>query len=261
MRILDFHTHLADRWFQTPLISEAEFLAAMDRVGIEASCIFTLMGFYHGAAAENDRLAERSAAFPDRFIPFITVDAKDGEPAVDEMKRCLRNVGGRGGFRGVKFHNWVQAFPPSMVKPTMVKILKLAAEHGLPTLFHDGTPPYSTTFQIADVARWVPEATIVLGHAGLADYTVAAGQLTRDIPNLYACFSGPRVGDLLYLLDTAGPDKVIWGSDGGIAPWTLQAERLDDVLQAGLDDDTRDKVLYRNAARLLNWKSGVATHA
>jgi uncharacterized protein len=257
VRILDFHTHLTDKWFDLPMITEAEYLEGMDRVGIEAACIFTLMGFYHSTREENDRLASRASVHPDRFIPFITVDPKEGDASVREMERCLANPI----FRGVKFHNWVQSFPNSLVKPTMVKILRLAAERGVPTLFHDGTPPYSTTFQIADVARWVPEATIVLGHGGLADYVVAAGQLVRDIPNLHVCFCGPRVGDLLYLLDTGGPDKVIWGSDFGIAPWTLLAERLDDVLHAGLDEETLDKVLYRNAAKLLKWKSGVPTHA
>ena len=79
-----------------------------------------------------------------------------------------------------------------------------------------------------------------------------AGQLVRDIPNLYACFCCPKVGELLHLLDVAGPEKILWGSDFGLSDWPLLAERLDDVTQANLDDETRDKVLYRNSARLLH---------
>ena len=120
--------------------------------------------------------------------PFITVDPKLGKAAVAELERCIAARR----FKGVKFHPWLQAFAPSMVKETMVDILKRAAAAGLPVLFHDGTPPYSTTFQIAATARWVPEATVVLGHAGLADYCLPAAQLVRDIPNLYACICGPR---------------------------------------------------------------------
>jgi hypothetical protein len=44
--------------------------------------------------------------------------------------------------------------------------------------------PGSTTSRIADVARRVPEAKPVLGHAGPADDTAAAAGLIRDIPNL-----------------------------------------------------------------------------
>ena len=41
----------------------------------------------------------------------------------------------------------------------------------------------STTSRIANVARRVPEAKPVLGHAGPADDTAAAAGLIRDIPN------------------------------------------------------------------------------
>lgn len=248
MRIIDFHTHFAQRWFQAPLQSEPDFMEAMDRLGIGVSCIFTLMGFYEPCGPHNDFLAAGAARHPGRLIPFVSVDPKLGNPAVDELERCLANPI----FRGVKFHPWCQAFAPSIVKPTMVEILKVAARHGAPVLFHDGTPPYSTTFQIADAARWVPECNVVLGHSGLADYVVAAGQLVRDIPNLYACLCCPKVGDLRYLIDTAGPEKVLWGSDAGLDDWRLTAERLDDATQAGLDADTLDRVLYRTAAKLLH---------
>jgi predicted TIM-barrel fold metal-dependent hydrolase len=248
VRIIDFHTHLDDRWFQTPLLSEQAFMEGLDRCGIHAACVFTLMGFYEDCRRANDVLLERASKYPDRLFPFITVDPKLGLPAIDELERCLA----KGVFRGVKFHPWVQAFAPSMVKPVMVEILRRAAKADLPVLFHDGTAPYSTTFQIAACARWVPEAKIVLGHAGLADYTVAAGDLTRDIPNLYACVCGPRPADIRHIVDVAGPDKVMFGSDFGLSDWMIIADRLDSVRHAGLSDDELEMVLWRNSARLLH---------
>ncbi|MBI4025293.1 MAG: amidohydrolase family protein [Verrucomicrobia bacterium] len=120
------------------------------------------------------------------------------------------------------------------------------------TRFHDGTPPYSTTFQIAALARWVPEATIVLGHGGLADYVHAAGQLLRDLPNLHVCFCGPKAGDLPYLVKMAGEDKVTFGSDFGFANWKILAEFLDNVWESGLAQSVLEKILYRNATHLLH---------
>jgi len=247
MKIIDFHTHLSDLWFDSPLISEQQYLDGLDRMNIDIACIFTLMGFYEPCGPHNDFLARRAMANPRRYIPFVTVDPKLGVPAVRELERCLGNPI----FRGVKFHPWCQAFAPSMVKQTMIDILKVAAAHHAPVLFHDGTPPYSTSFQIAATARWVPEATIVLGHGGLSDYVVPAAQLTRDIPNLYTCVCCPKAGDLKHFVETAGPDKILWGSDFGITDWRLLAERLDDALFAGLDQVTLEKVLYHNSARLL----------
>jgi predicted TIM-barrel fold metal-dependent hydrolase len=228
--------------------TEEEFLRELDRFKIECACIFTLQGFYGDCPKHNDALAARAARHPNRLIPFATVNPKLGDEAVVELERCLSSPF----FRGVKFHPWLQAFAPAMVRSTMIELLRCAARHNAPVLFHDGTPPYSTTFQIAAAARWVPEAVVVLGHAGLSDYIVPAAQLVRDIPNLYACVCGPRAGWLPYLVKTAGVRKVLFGSDFGFTDWTILAEFLDNVRRADLENDVVQHILYDNAAKLLH---------
>jgi len=248
MRIIDFHTHLDEQWLGVPLPSREELLAGMDRLGVAISCIFTIQGFYGDCRRHNDALLEHAEQHPDRLIPFATVNPNEGTAAVEETERCLSNPI----FRGVKFHPWLQVFAPSTVKETMAEILRCAARYDAPVLFHDGTPPYSTTFQVAALARSRPEATIVLGHAGLADYVYPAGQLIRDLPNLYGCFCGPRPGDLEYLLEVGGADKILFGSDFGVCEWLLLAERLDNVREAEIGDDVMKSVLFGNAERLLH---------
>lgn len=246
-RIIDFHAHLDERWLHVPCDTPAQVVSTLDRFEVEAACVFTIMGFYEDCRSHNDALLRRADEYPDRLIPFVTVDPKQGRAAVNELDRCLANPC----FRGVKFHPWLQAFAGSMLRETMTEILHVAAKHQAPVLFHDGTPPYSTTYQIAALARWSPETTVVLGHAGSADYVHPAAELIRDLPNLYGCFCGPRSGDLLHLVEVAGADKILFGSDFGAAGWRLLPERIDNVLEAGLNDADLDKVLYSNAARLL----------
>jgi len=246
-RILDFHAHLDERWLHVKCDSATDMVRTLDRFEIEAACVFTIMCFYEECPAHNDALLKRADEFPDRLIPFVTVDPKQGRAAVDELERCLANRR----FRGVKFHPWLQAFAASMLRDTMMDILHVSANHGVPVLYHDGTPPYSTTYQIADMARWSPETTIVLGHAGSADYTNPAAQLIRDIPNLHGCFCGSRPGDLVHLVELGGADKIMFGSDFGAAGWRLLPERIDNVLEAGLTEDELDLILYANAAKLL----------
>jgi len=248
MRIIDFHTHLDDRWFDQPLLSEQAFIEGLDRCGIDIACVFTLMGFYEDCRAHNDKLAERADGYSGRLFPFITVDPKLDKAAIEELDRCIAAKK----FHGVKLHPWLQSFAPSMIKPTMIEILKRAAAAQLPVIFHDGTPPYATTFQIAACARWVPEATIVLGHAGLADYTLAAAELARDTPNLYACVCGPRTADVRHIVETAGAHKVLFGSDFGLSDWMIIEDRLDSVRFAGLSDQQLAQVLFKTAAKLLH---------
>jgi uncharacterized protein len=247
MRIIDFHTHLDDRWFSTPLLSESEYVAGLDRCGIEAACVFTLRGFYEDCRVHNDKLLERVARDPKRLLPFVTVDPRFRNAAVDELDRCIAMKR----FFGVKLHPWIQSFAPASVRPTMVEILKRAAAAKLPVLFHDGTPPYATTYQIAACARWVPEATIVLGHSGLSDYVIAAAQLIRDIPNLYGCLCGPRTADVRHIVEVAGADKLVFGSDFGLSDWMIIEDRLDSVRLAGLSERVLTSILYENAQRLL----------
>jgi uncharacterized protein len=246
-RIIDFHAHLDARWLHVKCDSAADMVHTLDRFEVEAACVFTIMGFYGECAAHNDALLHRADQFPDRLIPFVTVDPKQGRDAVDELERCLANRR----FRGVKFHPWLQAFASSMLRDTMMDILHVAALHRAPILLHDGTPPYSTTFQVAELARWSPATTIVLGHAGSADYVSPAAELIRDIPNLYGCFCGPRPGDLIHLINLGGAEKILFGSDFGAAGWRLLPERIDNVLEAKLSETQLSLVLYANAVRLL----------
>lgn len=247
MRIIDFHAHLDDRWLHVPIPDASLMIEAMDRFGVAQACVFTMMGFYGDTRRHNDLLLERCRRHPGRLIPFVTVDPKEGAAAVDELERCLESPE----FRGIKFHPWLQAFASSMVEETMTAILKIAARTGTPVLLHDGTPPYSTTFQVAELARWVPEAKVFLGHAGLSDYADAAARLIRDVPNLYGCHCGSRPGELAHLVETAGADKITFGSDFVPGSWELLAERLDNTIEAGLSPEDLEAVLWRNAERIL----------
>ena len=56
-----------------------------------------------------------------------------------------------------------------------------------------------------------------------------------------------------HLVDVAGPDKVLFGSDYGLSDWLILEDRLDAVRFAGLTAAESEAVLWRNAARLLHW--------
>src|SRR5437660_1535939 len=61
MRIIDFHTHLDERWFDRPLMDIGTFIDGLDRCGVERACIFTMMGLYEDCRRNNDLLAARTA--------------------------------------------------------------------------------------------------------------------------------------------------------------------------------------------------------
>ena len=49
-----------------------------------------------------------------------------------------------------------------MVREVLSELLRCAARHRMPVLFHDGTPPFASTFQIANqffklrrILKWI----------------------------------------------------------------------------------------------------------
>ena len=62
MRIIDFHAHLDDWWLDKRLPTAADMVAALDRFGVEAACVYTIMGFYGDCPRHNDALLARCRA-------------------------------------------------------------------------------------------------------------------------------------------------------------------------------------------------------
>jgi predicted TIM-barrel fold metal-dependent hydrolase len=249
--MIDFHVHQptareASSGEKYPY-GAAEYVAAMDELGIELSVVFTFDGLAHPSPAANDALAEWVAEAPDRLVAFGTVDPLSAD-APRETERCLTDLG----MRGLKFHPWIQGFCPH--QPFMDPIAEVAADHGVPILFHDGTPPYSTPLQIAALARRHPRLPCVLGHGGLHDLWREAIVAVTRTPNLHVCLCAtPNIG-MREVARRCPPDRLLFGTDAGLAEPALQAfvaERVREVRSLAIPDELRRAMLFDNPRRLL----------
>ena len=99
--MIDFHVHQP----AAAAYGSAEYLAAMDELGVDISVVFTYEGLLRPSAGANDSLAAWVAPAPDRLVAFATVDPRD-PGASAEIERCVREHG----MRGVKLHPWLQGF-------------------------------------------------------------------------------------------------------------------------------------------------------
>ena len=99
--MIDFHVHQPAAAAYGP----AEYLGAMDELGVDVSVVFTYEGLLRPSAAANDSLAAWVAPAPARLVAFATVDPRD-PGASAEIERCVREHA----MRGVKLHPWLQGF-------------------------------------------------------------------------------------------------------------------------------------------------------
>jgi len=246
MPMLDMHTHLRGKAFGMGRRSTASFLAMMDRAGIDRAVVMTLDGFFFDAVAANDALAEQAAESDCRLIPLCTVNPRH-ENAVPEIRRCVEELG----FRGVKLHPWWQGFSP--VDPVMTPVAAEAARLGVPILFHDGTPPFSSPLQVAYLADQFPDLTVILGHGGGMDLWVEAVAAAKRYPNCYVCLCGANPpAAFARMIQELGPAKVTFGTDVGFDDdYAVFRAAQFRALVKDLPGPDQEAILWRNACRLL----------
>jgi uncharacterized protein len=241
--MIDFHVHqpAGDAY------DADAFVAAMDESGVETAVVFTYAGLLRPTRETNDSLARFVAVAPQRLVAFATVDPRDPGAAA-EVERCIEELG----MRGVKLHPWLQGF--SAHELGLGVVCDQAAALGVPVLFHDGTPPFSTPLQLADLARRHPETTIVLGHGGLHDLWREAVEAVNGTDNVHLCLCGTPGYAMRAILARCPLERLLFGTDAGLRPEPmpryarLRIRQLDEL---GLDDAQRRAILKDNPWRLL----------
>lgn len=243
--IVDCHTHYPGK----NATGAANLIASMDRYGIDHAIVFTFDGFFDESRRHNDELAEFVASHPTRLTAFATVHPRRDD-AADELRRAVAELG----MKGLKLHPWLQGFSP--LEPFMDPIASACAELGVPIIFHDGTPAYSTPLQFGLLAERHPTLTIILGHSGLRDLWPEALAAGRRLPNIWLCLCGPPTYALQQLVDAVPNDRILFGSDIGFTAGDHQAlHRLEQVRSLDLAPGSLDAILGANAVRLLGLRT------
>jgi uncharacterized protein len=246
--MIDTHVHLYDGGWppgSLPGLSGEEMLEAMDQYGITQAWISSVSGLVRDFKGNNDKLYQFTRLAPERFALFCTVNPNFPEYSVDEIKRCSEILG----CKGLKLHPWLQSF--STTFKIVGDIVETCIQYDLPILFHDGTPPYSDSLQVAWLAEKYPEAKIILGHSGLLDSWRSAASAARRFNNLYLCLCGPAIGDVEYLIDHVDNSRLLFGSDFGGSSLRILQDFLGIIEMAVKDENLKRRILYENAASLL----------
>ena len=250
--IIDTHTHMNDGFSRVGNdqgLSKEETLEAMDENNVSQIWTSPVNGLYANGDYEecNKSLYNFCKGNEDRLVGFFTVNPNYGSKTLGEIRRCVEDYG----FKGLKLHPWLQAFPITM--KAMDMITEECIKYDVPIIFHDGTPPYASTLQIANLAERYPEAKIILGHSGLIEMYDNAISAANRQKNVYLCLCGPSISQLQKIVDNVSSDKIMFGSDFGFGRSTASlVYRLDMWNYVKMDDATREKLFYRNAIELIS---------
>jgi len=239
--IIDAHTHYMPVLNSDPLTS---LLDAESRLSVSIIFLMPFRALFRkDVYQDNMKVINAAKRYPERIIPFVTVDPWDGEKAVQELKRFIAL-----GAKGLKLHPLTQGLPAhsELYHP----LIEVAEREGIIIQFHTGTPVYSQPLQVLELAQTYTKAIFILAHLGLGILWYDAIRAAKKADNIYVDTAGQRFIPVLKLaVKELGSEKIIYGSD---APFLSPEVELRKILKCNLPKKDLDNILYCNAARLLS---------
>jgi predicted TIM-barrel fold metal-dependent hydrolase len=191
----------------------------------------------------NDRLAEECSGL--RNVAHLgRVDPLQGQRAATEARRCLLELGCAGLF----LHPGEEAFPLSEA----TAVVKVAAAEGVPVVVAAGLYGMSEPLQFLELARSVPDATIVMTSGGQINISGlsmidAWAALTRAA-NLRVLSNGEYRQDFLErIVGELGAERLLFGS---FSPYHDQGFEVARIENVGIEPGARGLVLGGNAQGL-----------
>ncbi len=215
----------------------------MDEAGIDVGVVMTIVDWPEVNEGALELVRDACATYPGRLHAFARIHPWYGDRAVEGLERAISEYG----FKGLKLHPVTTIDHPA--SKTTARLVRRAAELGIPTLFHCGDEPLTTPLAVAAAAEACPEATVILGHMGGYHHVGEAIEVAQRVPNLVLETSAmPYPAKIREAVERLGPERVIYGSDGPVCSPRIEVEK---VRLAGLEPEAESLVLGETAKRLL----------
>jgi len=237
-----------------------EFVAKMDRLGVEKVCVPALkQAFYRknkmGADFDYADIAKLVKQYPDRIVGLAGINPFERMEGVRKLEHAVKEYG----FKGAHVHPFGFGLPINAAEwfPFYAK----CAELDIPVVFQVG---HSAEFMpsacgkpilLDDIALYFPELKLIGGHCGWPWVEELIAMAWKH-PNVYIAVSGhaPKYWDkkLVHFLNSRGKGKVLWGTD---YPLILHEESLSQIESLNLKPEHKQSLLHDAAAAVFKFES------
>lgn len=250
--IVDCHIHPGlggntnIKWFGT-LGSPAQQVDCLRRAGIERACGAPIVRMQPGDFSEvralNDAALRLRDQFPEFYIPGMHIHPRFPDESCREIERC---VGGEGVRWIGELVGYLMGYADEYATPDALTIMREASRHRAVVNLH-----CHDLAALNRLCEEVPDLSLVLAHPGGGkDEFLTRLEVVCRFPNLHFDLSGSgidRYGIVRQVLDSAGVDKLLFGSD---FPVNNPAVYVHGVLFEDLTEAERDAVFSGNFRRL-----------
>jgi len=207
-KIIDAHEHLGECRVFGLKATEEDLLRRMEESAIHAMIVQPFPGAEDPLRA-HDRIANLCAKYPGRFFGLASLNPHgDRSEYRREVERCVRELK----FVGVKLHTIGHAVLPLSEDGDMV--FQTGQELGVAVMVHTGPGiPFALPSLCVPAARKYPNLKIVLAHAGFSVFSAEAQVAASVCTNIYLETSWCIGEDILWMIRTIGPQRVMMGAD------------------------------------------------
>ena len=245
--VVDFHCHAGRQGYHGVNDEPERYVRIFDAAGVDVGCVNTV---FHGDSRRgNDTTARLVDARPDRFVGAAFATPHYSEECIPELDRCFDQL-------GMKF---IKIYPDYYGKandhPDYFPIYEWANDRGAAIMghatFHFDPPHLDIPARFLALHERFPNVTWVIAHAGnVTEGQIGAVEAAKrcDKVVLETCTSMGEHGTIERLVNGAGEDRVIYGSDIPLMDPRLQLAR---IATADISDEAKKKVLGLNTIKLL----------
>ena len=235
--------------------SVQDMIRDMDEAGVQKACIVSMdLSTHYGVElVTNDDIARFALAYPDRLVPFASVDPNMGRLAIDKLVHAVKDLG----CRGLKLVPPVQHVDLS--DPRHFPLWETALELNIPVWTHaahqtshpDSDARLGNPMLLEPVAHRYPDLKIILGHCGFPWPWEAWSMVARhryvyvDI-SAYSMLYNHFPWDAYIKQGLA--DKILFATDYHLVSFK---DGLSALRALKLPDDLEKKILGENAVKLL----------
>jgi len=207
----------------------------------------------YAAKSNNPSVVEFVNMFPNKFIGFAGLDPHKGMRAIEELKDFVENKG----LRGAAIDPYLAQIYVNDAKyyPIYAKCCELnvplVITTGPATLVPNAVIDHVAPRYIDFVARDFPELKIVISHGGypwVNEMIIVAQRNANVYLELSEYEFFPQSEAYMHAVNTIISDKVIYAS---AHPFVDFRDALENYKKLPLTEDVREKVMFKNAAKIL----------
>lgn len=208
----------------------------------------------YSSKSNNDSVIEFVNKYPNKFIGFGGLDPHKGMRAIDELKHLVNDQG----FKGAAIDPYLAQIYVNDAKyyPIYAKCCELnvpiVITTGPATLIPKAIIDHVAPRYIDIVARDFPELKMIVSHGGypwVNEMIIVAQRNQNVFFELSEYENFPMSETYIQAVNTIISDKVLFAS---AHPFVDFKVALQGYAKMPLTNEAREKVMYKNAARILN---------